>query len=74
MMDEKHNVGQDVLRLEALSQSLAFVAHSAEEVTELLRQTGPQDRSRVRSEMETLRRAVRQLAVGVGIGGCYSLR
>lgn len=67
-MVEKEEEGRDVLRLEALSQSLRFVANSAAEVTEVLRRTGPRDLGRVRAEMDTLRRAVRQLAIEVGIG------
>jgi len=50
-----------VLRLEALSQSLGFVANSMDEVSVLLKGTSPEERVRLKGEIETLRRAVARL-------------
>ena len=50
-----------VLDLEAVSQSLQFLANSATEVARVLSCASPQDRDRLRVEVKTLRRSLRQL-------------
>lgn len=51
----------DVLRLEALSQSLGFVANCADEVAAALKTASPDDRRRLDREILVLRHAVRRL-------------
>jgi len=53
--------GGDMLNLEAVSQSLEFLANSADEVAAVLKCASPQDQDKLEAEIRTMRHALRRL-------------